>query len=71
MLLWRWRRIIDDSSASFLKVFECCRDLERVDVYGGGLVLESSDIKASPRLKSLYIKYDMTDEAVSALSRCR
>jgi hypothetical protein len=62
-----------DSSASLLKLIECCPDLEKL-VYvnkGGNLVLSRSDILSLRRLKSLDIDCLIEDDAVSALASCR
>jgi hypothetical protein len=65
-----------DSSASLLKIVECCRDLMRLVFAddGGGLILERSDmlaIASLPRLKYLGIRCRLEDDALSALLRCK
>jgi hypothetical protein len=67
-----------DSSASLLKVVECCRDLEMIvfDDRRGRLILQRSDIltiSSLPRLKCLkiYGGGGIAEDADSALSRCR
>jgi hypothetical protein len=65
-----------DSSASLLKIVECCRDLSSVIFgdSGSSLMLKRSDILAVaslPRLKSLDIGgCYFRDDALSALVRC-
>jgi hypothetical protein len=67
-----------ESSASLLKVVECCRDLEILFFYNffrRRLILNRSDIIAVaslPRLKCLDIGiFSFTDDASSALVRCK
>jgi hypothetical protein len=67
-----------ESSASFLKVLECCRGLERFvfsEEEGGVVLLKRSDILAVaslPRLKSLDITACIFgDLALPALARCK
>jgi hypothetical protein len=65
-----------DSSASLLKVVECCRSLESLAYsnLAGELTLERSDILAIsslPRLKSLGLGCMVASDTYSALVRCR
>jgi hypothetical protein len=66
-----------DSSASIIKIVECCRELETLKLWSliPGLNLENADIRAIatlPRLKSLNIAgFSFGDGALSGLSVCR
>jgi hypothetical protein len=67
-----------DSSTTLLKFVECCRDIEEIFFHESSgddiLYLKRSDIEAIaslPRLKSLYLKCGISNNEVSALSRCR
>jgi hypothetical protein len=83
-LTWSYRNMksIDlfanfESSASFLKIAEYCRDIENIKFADKGeeLLLERSDILAISslhQLSSLKIyRCKMADEAASALAKCR
>jgi hypothetical protein len=67
--------VMFESTASLLKIVQCCRDLERLE-FGdkGNLKLKRSDILAVaslPRLKSLGIRCRLEDNSLSALVRCK
>jgi hypothetical protein len=64
------------SATLLLKFVDCCRDIEELSFvdWSGDVELKRSDIEAIaslPRLKSLNIDFEIADDAVSAISRCR
>jgi hypothetical protein len=63
-----------NSSATLLKFVECCRDIEDLFFDSDSVELKRSDIEviaSLPLLRSLNINSGITDDDVSALSRCR